>query len=208
MNEARDRRVGVVLAGGRGRRFDDGEKALATLAGRTLLDHAVSGVADATDAVVVSCRPDQVPAFRAALAGRHDVAVVPDRVPNRGPAAGLADALDAVDAAVAAVVACDEPFVDPSLLDWLFETLGDREAAVPRIDGHRQPTQAVYRVGPTRRAARAVAATGGLQTVLDRLDCTTHPEERVLERTDRKTFTDVDTRETLDALDGPAIRTG
>lgn len=132
----------------------------------------------------------------------------PDRIPDRGPAAGLADALDAIDARTAAVVACDQPLVDPSLLDWLFETLGDRAACVTRIDGHRQPTLAVYRVGLARQAARAVAATGGLQTVLDRPTCRVKPEQRVLARTDRETFTDVDTRETLAALDGPAMRTG
>ncbi|MFB6163514.1 MAG: molybdenum cofactor guanylyltransferase [Halococcoides sp.] len=208
MTDDRGRRAGVVLAGGQSTRFEGAEKALATLNGRPLLDHAVEGVATATDLVVVSCRTDQVTAFRHLLAERSDVVIVPDRVPDRGPVAGLVAALDALDASSVAVVACDHPLVDGAFLEWLFDALGDHDACVPRLDGHRQPTHAVYRTTPARQVARAVGATGGLQTVLDRLDCRVVPEESVLARTDRATFTDVDTRDRLAALDGPEIHTG
>jgi molybdopterin-guanine dinucleotide biosynthesis protein A len=193
-------RAGVVLAGGYSERFGDDEKALADLDGTPLLVRAVDGLAPAVAGVVVNGRPDQVPAFRAALTGAAaDVAFVPDRTPDRGPAAGLATALAAVRAPAVAVVACDMPLVDGAFLATLFESMGDADGAVPYVDGQPQPTHAVFRTDPARRAARDAVenGNGSLRGVLDRLDVVDLPESRVLAETSRRSFTDVDTPEAL-----------
>lgn len=189
-------RAGLVLAGGRSRRFGDREKALARLRDRPLLVHVLEGLAPAVDGLVVNCRRDQVPAFRPAVrAAAADVALAPDPVPDRGPAAGLAAGLAAACAPQAAVVACDRPFVDAAFVEYLFERAADAQAAVPRVDGHRQPAHAVYRTDPALRAARAAVAAGesSLRAVLDRLDAVVVPEAEVLDRTSRKSLTDVNT---------------
>lgn len=194
--DATDVRAGLVLAGGHSTRFGDREKALAELDGRPLLGHAVDGLAPVADGVVVNCRREQVAAFRPVLRSASvDVAVAPDPVPGRGPAAGLAAGLSAVSAARVAVVACDTPFVDAAFLDYLFDQVADSDGAVPRVDDHRQPTHAVFRTGPARRAARASVADGdgSLRDVLDRLDVRVVPESEVLARTSRRSFTDVNT---------------
>jgi molybdopterin-guanine dinucleotide biosynthesis protein A len=196
--------AGLVLAGGYSTRFEGGDKALATLDGRPLLDRAVAGLSPAVDGVVVNCRRAQVGPFRTALSppvgtsgGAAGVAFAPDPVPDRGPAAGLAAGLAPVSATRVAVVAVDYPFPDPALFAFLFGRLAQAgvEAAVPRVDGYRQPTHAVYRTG----AVRAVAddGDGSLRAVLDRLDVETVPESEVLARTSRATFTDVNTRADL-----------
>lgn len=201
---ARSARVGVVLAGGRSTRFGDREKALVELDGRPLLVRAVEGVAPAVDAVVVNCRRDQVAPFRSALDGRTvDVAFAVDPTPDRGPAAGLAAGLSTVAAPLVAVVTCDAPYVDSDFLERLFERAAVPDvdepavelpdAVVPRIDGHRQPTRAVYRTGPARRAARMAVERGNrsLQATLDELDVDALPEQDVLELTAARSFADV-----------------
>lgn len=197
-----DGRAGVVLAGGRSTRFGPREKALADLDGRPLLAHVVAGLAPAVDDVVVNCRRDQVGPFRDALAAvPTDVAFAVDPVPDRGPAAGLATALATVSAPVAAVAACDRPFVEPALFDALFDGLGDRAAAVPRVDGHRQPTTAVYRTGPARRAARAALdhGDGSLRDAVDRLDAAVVEASASLPCADRRWFRDLNTPAALRA---------
>lgn len=189
-------RAGLVVAGGYSTRFGEREKALAELDGRPLLAHAVSGLAPAVDGVVVNCRRDQVPAFRPTLRSAPvGVAVAPDPVPDRGPAAGLATGLAAVATDYVALAAADAPFVDPAFVDRLFELAAGRDGAVPRVDGHLQPAHAVYCTRPARRAAREVLATGpaSLRGVVDRLDAVVVPEEEVLSLTRRRTFTDVNT---------------
>jgi molybdopterin-guanine dinucleotide biosynthesis protein A len=190
------RRAGVVLGGGYSTRFGEQAKALATLDGRPLLAHAVAGVAPAVDGVVVNCRQDQLPGFRRALSSTPtDIAFVCDPHPDRGPAAGLAAALDAVAVPLVAVVACDMPFVDAAFLAWLFEELADGDGAVPVVEGIPQPTQAVFATEPTRRAATATVTdgSGSLQDVLDRLDTVEIPESRVFEHTANTSFVDINT---------------
>lgn len=197
-------RAGLVLAGGYSKRFGDREKALAPLDGRPLLAHAVAGVAPAVDGVVVNCRREQVPAFRDALRSvPTDVALAPDPEPGLGPAAGLVTGLSAIATEWVAVVTVDAPFVDASFLEYLFERATDREGAVPRLDGHRQVAHAVYHVDAAGRAAHdaVTAGDGSLQATVDRLDVATVPEEAVLERTSRRTFTDVNTPAALRALE-------
>lgn len=195
MARTRRGRAGVVLAGGYSARFGVCEKALVTLEGRALLAHTVDGLSRAVDGVVVNCRRDQLSAFRPVVEPLSaDVAFVCDPTPDRGPAAGLATALAAVSAPRAAVVACDMPFVDAAVLDWLFESMVGA-GAVPHVDGTPQPTHAVFATDHARRAARDAVTngSGSLRDVLDRLDAVEVPESRVLELTSRGSFTDINT---------------
>jgi molybdopterin-guanine dinucleotide biosynthesis protein A len=170
-----ERRVGVVVAGGGSRRFGPDEKALATVGGEPMLRRVVRRVGAATDAVVVNCRPAQVPGFRDALAPLDaPLAFVPDRDPGRGPVAGLLTALGAIRAQRVAAVSCDAPFLDPGLLTDLFEVLTDASvgAAVPEDPaGRAHPLRAVYRTRPAREACVAALAADqrSLHAVLERL---------------------------------------
>lgn len=127
-------RVGLVLAGGFSTRFEAGEKTLATIAGRPLLAHAIDGVAPAVDGVVVSCREEQLADFRPVFdAAPVTVAPAPDPVTDRGPAAGVANALESVEASLTAVVAGDMPFVDAAFLEELFDRLATAEGEMTAV---------------------------------------------------------------------------
>lgn len=192
-------RAGVVLAGGYATRFDDRDKAVADLAGVPMVRRTVDRVAATTDAVVVNCRREQVPALRDALAGRDDVVLAPDPTPDRGPLAGIATGLAALDTAAveyAAVVACDMPLVDPTLLSSLFDRATGHDAALVRTDdGWFQPTQAVYRI-EAMRAACTDALDGvdpRILTVLDDLNPVVVTEREVELVASMRSLTDVNT---------------
>lgn len=202
-------RAGIVLAGGRSRRFGEADKALAEFEGDALVRRVVDRVGVAVDDLVVSCRDEQVGRFREALDGTAaDPEFATDDVPDRGPVAGLSKALGAVTASVAVVTACDMPTLDPDFLASLFDDAADRAGAVPVLDGRRQPLCAAYRAVPARRACRAALAADerSLRAVLDRVDPVVVPEAEVRRRTDPATFGNVNTPADLGALERTAGR--
>ncbi|WP_277555034.1 molybdenum cofactor guanylyltransferase [Halobaculum limi] len=148
-------RYAAIVAGGRSTRFGDRDKAVADLASVPMIRRVADRLADATDRLVVNCRPDQRAAIEAALDDYpNPVRYAEDPAPDEGPMAGIRTALRGVEAwggpaAAAFVVACDMPFVDPAVVDALFDRLRDHDAVVPRVDGEWfQTTHAVYRAGP------------------------------------------------------------
>jgi molybdopterin-guanine dinucleotide biosynthesis protein A len=192
-------RAGLVLAGGYATRFGDRDKAVADLAGVPMGRRTVDRVAEATDAVVVNCRREQVPALRDALADRDDVVLAPDPTPDRGPLAGIATGLSVLDATAveyAAVVACDMPLVEPALLSHLFDRAAGHDAALVRTDdGWFQPTQAVYRI-ETMRTACAEALRDDdprILAVLDDLDPVVIAASEVESVASMRSLTDVNT---------------
>ncbi|MFW5919084.1 MAG: molybdenum cofactor guanylyltransferase [Halanaeroarchaeum sp.] len=149
----------VVLAGGYGTRFGDGDKAVADVAGVPMIRRVISRVAPAVDDIVVNARRDQRESIDDALDDRFSYRFAFDEEHDRGPLAGMATGLDAVDAAYSLVVACDMPFVDRRFVETLFDRATEHEAAIPLERGADdvwlQPLQAVYE---TERMAE-VAAT-------------------------------------------------
>jgi molybdopterin-guanine dinucleotide biosynthesis protein A len=136
--------VGIVLAGGRGRRLAGGVplggKAALELAGRSFLERIVSTVAAEVDQVIVVAAPGQaVPALP------DGVEIVRDSEPGGGPLAGLRDGL-AVAAGrtppprTAFVCACDAPLLGRAVVRLLVGRGLVTGAAwvVPECDGHPQ----------------------------------------------------------------------
>ena len=194
-------RAGVIVAGGRSTRFEGGDKATADLAGTPMVRRVADRLVSVGE-LVVNCRPDQREAIAAALDGvSPSPAFAEDEVPDRGPVAGMAAGLAAVDAEYAAVVACDMPFLDPDLLEVLFERAAGTDGAVPRVEGHRQPLQAVYRTEAALAACQAVLGRGegSLGAVLDTLEPAILGPEEVRRHADPGSFRNLNTRAALEA---------
>jgi molybdopterin-guanine dinucleotide biosynthesis protein A len=152
----------VLLAGGRSRRYPDGDKALAEVGGRPMCRRAVAGLPG--EELVVNCRKDQRPALREALGGLAPRFAV-DPVPDRGPLAGLLTALRLTAADRAIVIACDMPFFDRATASELLDALDGADAALVDVDGQRQPLGAAYRVTPAREACETTLACGSKRLV-------------------------------------------
>ncbi|MFC4437873.1 MULTISPECIES: molybdenum cofactor guanylyltransferase [Natrialbaceae] len=191
---------GVVLAGGYSTRFGGADKAVADLAGTPMIRRVVDRLAVVTDEIVINCREDQIDAIRDALAGCDaSIRIATDPVPDRGPLAGIRVGLEAVDREYAAVVACDMPFVDPSLLERLYDSARGRDGAVVQLeDQWYQTTQAVYRADAMAGACAAALEDGDgrILAALERLDYAVVGEDD-LEGVADETFESIDTQEAL-----------
>jgi molybdopterin-guanine dinucleotide biosynthesis protein A len=196
-------RAGVILAGGRSTRFGDADKAVAALAGTPMIRRVADRLVDTVDELVVNCREDQVDPIGTALGGVGlGVRFAPDREPDQGPMVGIRTGLAAAAAEYAAVVACDMPFVEPGLLEFLFDRADGHDAAVPRLgDGWFQTTQAVYRTEPMVDACdRAVArGEGRIVAAFDDLDVVEVEEPALLAHATLDTFDNLNTREEFEA---------
>jgi molybdopterin-guanine dinucleotide biosynthesis protein A len=135
----------VVLAGGMSRRMGR-DKALETIAGRTLLARAVDAVLEVTgDVSIVGHRDAYL---------RYGVPVIADDYPGTGPLGGIATALRHARQEFVLVVACDLPLLSVPLLRAMaaqprgYDVLLPVTAAVARQQGGavtRQTLHAIYR---------------------------------------------------------------
>lgn len=198
-------RSAVIVAGGRSTRFGDADKVVAELAGVPMIRRVADRLADVSDlaGLVVNCREDQVDAIESALDGYPlDVSFALDPEPDQGPMAGIRTGLRAVASEYAVVVACDMPFVEPALVEHLFERAGSHDAAVPRLeDGWYQTTQAVYRAEAMAEACEAALERGDRRIVapFEEIDVVEVDEEEVGRHADLQTFDNLNTREEFEA---------
>lgn len=156
--------VGVLLAGGRGRRMGGG-KATVGLLGQPLLHHPLAALAAVLDEVVVVAKADtELPQ----LAGVASVWVEPPALHH--PLTGIVHALQCAEGRPVLVAAADLALLDPDTVRRIAST--DPQGAlavVPRAGGHLQPLCALYLPGalaglrafdPDHRVTDVVQALG------------------------------------------------
>lgn len=129
---------GFVLAGGRSTRMGQ-DKALLSLAGRSLLDLAL----DKLRALPLAGAP-RIAAARSDLSAH--TAVIADRHPGCGPLSGIEAALAASAQPLNVFMPVDMPLMPPHFLLWMLQRAAITGAlvTVPRINGRPQPLCAVY----------------------------------------------------------------
>lgn len=104
--------------------------------------------------VVVAARNEQLPPLP------DDVQIERDRREKVGPLEGLAVGLAALEGRADAVfvTSCDVPLLKPEFVRQIVASLGDAEAAVPRVNGFYHPLAAAYRLTIRERVDEAIAA--------------------------------------------------
>lgn len=155
---------GIVLAGGLSKRLGT-DKTLVEFGGQTLLGLTVERLRKITSDIVIACGAGPRP-------GWPDIPVgyAVDRHRSRGPLSGLDAGLRAIGNQGAIVVACDMPFLNPSLLRYMATLLEDHDAVVPVVGGRRHALHAAY----SRRCLPIIEdllVTGGsMRDLLTRVD--------------------------------------
>lgn len=136
-------RSALILAGGKGTRLGEQEKALLTFKDKTLLEKAVDVLRPLVDEVIISVRDQrQQKIFSGFVKG---VFFLCDKYQGRGPLAGILEGMRTASGNYVFVVACDMPFLQPDVIDLLFKEAVGHAAAVPMwTDGRKEPLHAVY----------------------------------------------------------------
>jgi molybdopterin-guanine dinucleotide biosynthesis protein A len=144
--------AGIVLAGGRSSRMGT-PKAWLDWHGSTLLRRTCGVVARGAGGPVVVVRApgQELPALP------DGVRVVEDAREGQGPLQGLLAGLEAVDGELAFAASTDMPFLHPRFVAAVCAAVHDADAAVPHLDGFRQPLAAAYRTALAPLVSELVA---------------------------------------------------
>lgn len=148
----REAPIGVVLAGGSGRRIG-GAKAIVELHGRPLISYPVGVVQAALGAVAVVAKADSD------LPPLPGVEIWTEPQEPRHPLTGIVHALEAARGRAVLVAAGDMPFLTEQVVRQVATApAGGRAAVVPRVGGRLQPLLARYE--PRALAALRQALAG------------------------------------------------
>jgi len=129
----------VIQAGGESRRMGQ-DKALMPFLGKPLIQRVLERLSHLADEVVITTNNPEPYRFLVAR-------LAADLLPGRGALGGLYTALSVASHPLVAVIACDMPFANPSLLAALRDRVITThcDAAIPRSQSGLEPFHAVYR---------------------------------------------------------------
>ena len=140
-------RSALILAGGSGRRLGCKEKALIPIKGRTILEYNLELLERLVDEVIISVRDDEQKGILKEYTGERTI--IADHYTDVGPLAGILEGLKEAEGEYVFITACDMPFLDPEVVEMLFQRANGHDAAIPAWENEMlEPLHAVYRTRP------------------------------------------------------------
>ena len=133
----------IVLAGGKGLRLGH-EKALETVGNKSLIQWVVFSLSFLNSDIIIVTAAKQV---FSRFIGYPKLKMVTDTYPGKGPLGGIYTGLAASDSFYNLVVACDMPFLNQALLDYMIQISASFDLVVPRLGNMVEPLHAVYSKG-------------------------------------------------------------
>jgi molybdopterin-guanine dinucleotide biosynthesis protein A len=128
--------TGVILAGGQSRRMGQ-NKALMTVGSMRLIDRVVETIQHVCpELLMVTNTPDVYADLRLPMVG--------DVWPDKGSLGGIYSALYHASTPYCLVVACDMPFLQTSVLQYLVSQIETYDVVMPNVHGEQQPLHAIY----------------------------------------------------------------
>jgi molybdopterin-guanine dinucleotide biosynthesis protein A len=150
---------GLVLAGGRSRRFGH-DKAAVAIGHQSLLSRTVGVLQAVIENVFVSIRADQIDDRL-----RRQFQLIIDQDDSLGPASGIFAAHESRPDVAWLVVACDMPLLDSDAVRYLIQARAGRRAATAYCspdDGLPEPLCAIYEPDTLARFQRQATVGKGL----------------------------------------------
>lgn len=131
-------RGAVILAGGDSKRLGQ-PKALLDFCGYTIIEVMIENLSSFfQELTIITDRPDLYSGLNVRL--KEDLIVVQGKSPLRGIHAGLSSS----NLPFQFISACDMPFLNLDLINYMYEFAPDYDAVVPRIGSYFQPLHAFY----------------------------------------------------------------
>lgn len=128
----------IVLAGGRGVRLGQ-DKLWETIGDRAMIQRVIDPLTSLSDEILVVIAQGQAEPALPAVAK-----VVVDLYPGGGTLGGIYTGLVASSSSHSLVVACDMPFLNPSLLRYLVQISPGTDIVIPKVGEKLQPLHAIY----------------------------------------------------------------
>ncbi len=126
----------AIMAGGKSSRMGT-DKSFVPVLGKPMIEHVldrVKGIAD--EEIIITNQPEEY-----AYLG---LGLYKDLYQDHGPLGGLHAALHYAANPYVLVVACDMPWLNRQLLEYMITLRETADGIVPRWDRHPEPTHAIY----------------------------------------------------------------
>ena len=131
---------GIVLAGGMSQRLGR-NKAVELVGGESLICRVIGRLSRITDETVVTVAN---PRHGCDLPLSKTSRLASDMYPGGGSLGGICTGLSAARMDWGIVAACDMPFLDQELLEYILAQRGAHDAVIPMLGGRPEPTHAAY----------------------------------------------------------------
>jgi molybdopterin-guanine dinucleotide biosynthesis protein A len=131
--------TGIILAGGKSIRFGR-NKALEIIGGMTLVERVIKQLLPITNRIVLVTDGDNN-----YFSEIKSTEVITDIYPAKGPLAGIYTGLCSSHTVVNILVACDMPFLNTVLLQYMVNLLPGFDAVIPRWSNNQiEPLHGIY----------------------------------------------------------------
>jgi molybdopterin-guanine dinucleotide biosynthesis protein A len=132
------RMTSIILAGGRASRMEARDKSFLEIDNEPIIKRQLRKLKSLSqEVIIVSNSPDN-------YKGLKEVKVISDVVPNCGPLGGIYSGLLASRDDYNFVVACDMPFIDSALIQYMHKNAYGYDIVVPRIYNRYEPLFCIY----------------------------------------------------------------
>lgn len=134
--------VGVLLAGGKSRRFGK-PKAFASFEEQDFWKYSIDAMSENTDQQIIISQPDLVSRFK----GKTSCEILEDdeSVMGKGPLAGIYTAIKHKRAKWYVIISCDVPLIKRQTIHSLLNLRNDQvQAIIPQIKGKLHPLIGIY----------------------------------------------------------------
>ena len=134
--EAKRNITGIILSGGKSIRMGE-NKAFIEIEGLPIINRIHSLFKRLFQEIIVVTEQKE-------LFSSLDAKIYSDLIPNRGVLAGLYTGLFFSSFTYSFCVACDMPFLNSSVIQYLMNQIDDSDVIVPRTEDGLQPLHAIY----------------------------------------------------------------
>jgi molybdenum cofactor guanylyltransferase len=199
---SRVNRSAIILVGGEARRANGQEKYFFQYQGKTFIERLTDSLREITDEIILVAKNAEQCRRFSVLPG---VRCIADIRPGLGPIGGLHAGVLAAQGDLLFVSACDMPCIESAVVSYLFDTIGDADAAIPSWNEEMlEPLHAVYRRPVLLEYLRSHASLS-LRPMIRSINTRYVPVSE-LRRFDPqlRTFTNINKLEELDRINAPA----
>jgi molybdopterin-guanine dinucleotide biosynthesis protein A len=128
--------TGIILSGGKSLRMGE-NKAFIDIEGVPIIQRIYTLFKELFHEVIIVT--NQIELFK-----KFDSKIYSDLLPDKGALGGLYTGLFFSTSPYSFCVACDMPFINKSLVQYLIKRIGDEDVIVPRTKDGLQPLHAIY----------------------------------------------------------------
>lgn len=144
-------KAALILAGGKGARFQGQKKAYLHLGNKSLLQWVIDALHPCVDELIISGEKELE---------QFGFPVIEDKICGLGPLAGFHAGFSIISSPYTFVTGCDIPFITPDVISLLFEQAFGYSCCVPRNGSYIEPLCCVYHTQETRDCINEIVKDG------------------------------------------------